>query len=88
MCHSIPARQAVLALYHAAGGVTKVVKKHRQTAFTKPLAIKNITLNGGGTSVTINLAKPYKGVVQVTAAAGLTAANGASSISASSLTVS
>jgi hypothetical protein len=77
-----------LGQYQVAGGVTKVAKKHKQTVFSKPLAIKSITLNSAGTVVTITLTKPYKGVVQVTALAGLRAVNGASSTSATSMNVS
>jgi titin len=54
------------------------VKKHKKTVYTKLVRIKGITFDGNS-RVTINLAKPYKGVVQVTVLAGVVAANGTSS---------
>ena len=66
------------ALYHVFAAVTKIVKKHKETLFTKPLAISGVSHNSSGSTVTINLAKPYKGQVQVTVQGIITAANGAS----------
>jgi hypothetical protein len=71
-----------LSLYQVFGGVTKSVKKHRQTAFTKPLRIKTAVYDPGTTSVTISLARPYKGAVNVTIEPGLEAASGASTSAA------
>ncbi len=56
--------------------MTKVVKRHKQTVFTKPVAIRSISVNGS--TATLNLAKPFKGTVQVTVQGTVTAANGAS----------
>ena len=61
--------------------MTKVVKKHKETLYTKALKIKTVVYNPGTHSVTITLAKPYKGAVQVTIDPGLEAADGASSSS-------
>ena len=58
-----------------------MVKKHKETVYTKALKIKSVVYNTGPHSVTITLAKPYKGAVQVTIEPGLEAANGASSSS-------
>ena len=66
-----------LGLYQVFEGVTKVVKKHKHTVYTKALKIKSAVYTAAP-SVTITLAKPLKGKVQVTIAPGLEAANGAS----------
>ena len=66
-----------LGLYRVLVGVKKVVKKHKQTVYTKVLKIKTVVYNAGTNSVTITLAKPYKGSVEVAIAPGLEAANGA-----------
>ena len=63
-----------LGLYSVLGAVTK----HKKTVYTKGVRIKGITFDGNA-HVTINLAKPYKGVVQVTVHGGIVATNGASS---------
>ncbi len=62
------------ALFNVRGAV----KQHHRTVFTKAVRIKGISFDGQ-TRVTINLAKPYKGAVQVTVLAGILAADGASS---------
>jgi hypothetical protein len=62
-------------------GVFAGVKKHHKTVYTKPLKIRSVS-PGGANTVTINLAKPYKGAVQVTVESGIVGANGASSTSA------
>ena len=72
------ARQHNAGLYHVFKGVTKVVKKHRITVFTKALAIKSVSPNSGATMVTITLAKPFKGTVEVQVQGTVTAANGVS----------
>jgi hypothetical protein len=66
-------------LYHVFAAVTKIVKKHKQTLFTKVLAIRGVSPSSNGSTVTINLAKPFKGTAQVTVQGTITAANGASS---------
>ena len=58
-----------------------MVKKHKETLYTKALKIKSVAYNPGNNSVTITLAKPYKGTVQVTIAPGLETADGASNSS-------
>jgi sugar lactone lactonase YvrE len=65
-------------LYHVFKGVTKVIKKHRITVFTKALAIKSVSPNSSATMVTITLAKPFKGTVEVQVQGTVTAANGVS----------
>ena len=65
-----PATANDLSLYRVLRGVTKVVKKHKQTLFTKALKIKSVVYNASPQTVTITLAKPYKGAAQVTIAAG------------------
>jgi hypothetical protein len=66
------------ALYRVLGGVKKVVKKHTETVYTKVLNVRSVFYNPGTQAVTITLAKPYKGTVQVTIEPGLEAATGAS----------
>jgi hypothetical protein len=73
-----PGSAASAALYHVLAAVTKVVKRHKQTLYTKPLAIAGVSPSGGGTAVTVTLAKPYKGKVQVGVQGTITGANGAS----------
>src|SRR5262249_15130196 len=67
-----------VALYQVLQGVKKVVKKHKQTLYTKPLPIKTVVYNPGPNTVTITLAKPYKGRVQFAIRRGLEGADGAS----------
>ena len=55
------------------------MKKKGKTVYSKKVGIKTVSVGANGQSVTINLAKPYKGVVQVTVLSGLMAANGTSS---------
>src|SRR5208337_2700027 len=43
-------------LYHVFAAVTKIVKKHKETLFTKALAIRSVSLNSTSSTVTINLA--------------------------------
>jgi hypothetical protein len=64
-----------LGLYHVFGGV----KKRGKLVFSKALAIKSASSSGGGSTVTINLAKPFSGKVEVQVQGTITAANGASS---------
>ena len=66
-------------LYRVFEGVKKVVKKHKETVYTKALKIKSVVYNAGPHSVTITLAKSFKSAVQVTIEPGLEAAAGASS---------
>ena len=66
-------------LYHVFEGVKKVVKKHKETVFTKLLGITSVSPGSGPNAVTINLAKPFKGLVEVAVQGTVTAQNGASS---------
>jgi hypothetical protein len=77
-----PGSASETALYSVLGAV----KKRGKTAYTKHVAVKSVTYNNSTRSVTITLAKPYKGAVQVTVKAGLTAANGPSSSSTQTFT--
>jgi uncharacterized delta-60 repeat protein len=63
-----------LSLYRVLGAVTT----HRKTNYTKPVRIKGISFDGTS-RVTINLAKPYKGVAKVTVHGGILATSGAAS---------
>jgi hypothetical protein len=54
------------------------VKKLRKTVYTKPLKIGSIVYNNGANTVTLVLAKPLKGVVELRVQGAMTAANGAS----------
>jgi len=63
------------SLYIVDGGVTK----HGKTVYTNKLAIRSLSYNAKAHTVTIALAKPFKGAVQVTVLPGIRAANGASS---------
>jgi hypothetical protein len=53
------------------------VKKLRKTVYTKPLTIGNIIYNSGANTVTLMLAKPLKGVVELRVQGVMTASNGA-----------
>ena len=61
-------------LYH----VFTPVKKRGITFFTRAVAIKSIHPRSGGATVTIKLARPVKGKVEVTIQGAIMAANGAS----------
>ena len=66
-------------LYQVFAAVKKIVKKHHsETLFTKALAIRSVSLNSTSSTVTINLAKPFKGRVEVMVQGNITAGNGAS----------
>ena len=71
---SMPGSATKPALYSVLEGV----KKHGKLVFKKALAIRTVTYNVSAHSVTINLAKPVKGTLQVTVHGGLVAASGAS----------
>jgi probable HAF family extracellular repeat protein len=58
--------------------VLGAAKRRGKTVYTKRVAIKGIGFDGS-TRVTIKLARPYKGAVQVTVRGGILAADGASS---------
>jgi hypothetical protein len=62
------------SLYSVLGAVTK----RKKTVYSKAVGIQSISLNGNS-KVTINLAKPFKGAVQVTVQAGIAATNGTKS---------
>jgi hypothetical protein len=66
------------SLFQVLGGV----KKHGKNAFTKAVTIKLAAYNPATHTVTLNLAKPFKGPVQVTVEPGLKGSDGASSSSA------
>jgi hypothetical protein len=68
-----------LGLYKVFKGVTKVVKKHKETVYTKALKIKSVVYNAGPDTVTILLAKSHKGTAQVRIAPGLEGTEGATS---------
>jgi streptogramin lyase len=74
-------------LYQVLEGVTRKVKKHKVTVYTKPLKIKSVLYDPGPDTVRIALAKPFKGAVQVTIEAGLEAADGATTSSSIVLVV-
>ena len=52
-------------LYKVDAGVTKLVKKHKTTVYSKSLKIKSILYNASGPSVTIVLSTPYEGAQKV-----------------------
>jgi hypothetical protein len=62
-----------LGLYSVFG----LVKKHHKTSYSKLVRIKSVSFDGKS-HLTINLARPHAGAVQVTVHAGLKATNGAS----------
>ncbi len=66
--------------------VLGAVKKHRKTVYSKAVRIKGIGFDGG-TRVTIDLAKPYKGAVKVIVHGGILAADGAATRGDSSVVV-
>jgi hypothetical protein len=53
-----------------------LVKKKGKQVTGKGVGIKNVSLSSSARSLTINLAKPFKGVVQLTVLAGLKSAGG------------
>jgi hypothetical protein len=65
-------------LYQVFAAATKIVKKHKETRFAKALAIRSVSPNSTSSTVTINLAKPFKGSVEVMVQGDITAGNGAS----------
>src|SRR5262249_35701610 len=67
-----PGSAAKLSLYHVFQGVKK---KHKEV-FTKPLKIKSVTYNSSTARVTINLKKPYKGIVEVAVDGAIEALDG------------
>jgi hypothetical protein len=65
-------------LYQVFAAVTKIEKKHKETRFNKALAIRSVSPDSTGSTVTVNLAKPFKGKVEVMVQGNITAGNGAS----------
>ncbi len=66
------------SFYKVFEGVTKAVKGHKQTLFTRSLKIKSVAYDAGARSVTIALASAaHNGKVHVTIEPGLEAADGA-----------
>jgi hypothetical protein len=68
-----PSSAGNLALYSAFGAV----KKKGKTVFSKRVPIKSVTVSGTALSVLINLAKKYKGSLQLEILPGLKSADGA-----------
>jgi hypothetical protein len=60
-------------------GVFGPVKKRTMTVYSKPIAINAVNYDSNAHTVTINLARPFKGKAQVTVRAGIVGANGMSS---------
>ena len=77
-----PASANNLGLYRVLGAV----KKRGKTVYSKALKISRVSFDGNA-HVTITLAKPYKGAVQVTVFGGMKASSGVSSESASMIVV-
>jgi hypothetical protein len=63
------------------------VRGHHKMIYRKVLRIRDIIYVPGTDKVTLKLAKPYKGSVQVTVESGIVAADGASSSSTFTMTV-
>jgi hypothetical protein len=59
--------------------VLEGVKKRKKTVYSKPVAIRNVSYDSQDHTVAIKLAKPQKGMLQVTIHSGLLASDGASS---------
>jgi len=53
------------------------VKKKRKLVFSKVVRIGEVTYDGNAHTVTVRLAKPTKGTLQVTVFGGILAADGA-----------
>jgi hypothetical protein len=68
-----------VGLYRVLEGVTKVLKRHKETVYTKILKIKSVAYNPAANTVTIVLSKRYKGRGQVMIAPGLVGADGTTS---------
>jgi hypothetical protein len=66
------------ALDPSAYQVLAGVKKLRKTVYTKPLKIGGIMYNSGANTVTLMLAKPQKGVVQLRVQGVMMSSNSAS----------
>jgi hypothetical protein len=62
------------ALFNVLGAV----KKRHKTIYSKAVAIKGLSIDGGS-RVTLNLARPYKWAVQVTVHGGILGRDGAAS---------
>jgi hypothetical protein len=73
-----PHSAANSGLYRVSTGV----KKHRKTVYSKAVPIQNIIYNDSNRSVTLNLARPSKGSMELTVGAGIVGADGVSSRSA------
>jgi hypothetical protein len=68
-----------VGLYRVFEGVTKVVKRHKDTVYTKVLKLKGVAYNPATNTVTIMLSKRYKGPAEVSIASGLEGTFGATS---------
>ena len=69
-----PSVTSDISMFSALGAVTK----HKRTVYSKVQRIQAISFDGN-THVTIRLAKPFKGALQVTVAPGIKAKSGAAS---------
>jgi hypothetical protein len=58
------------------------VRKHRKMIYSKAVPIANVIYNASARSVTVNLARPSKGSVQLTVGAGIANVDGIASRSA------
>jgi hypothetical protein len=71
-----PGTAGQLCFYHLASGV----KGRHTLVFSKGVKIGRVLYDGTAHRMTLKLAKPHKGMVQVTVRAGLVAADGVSSL--------
>ena len=55
------------------------MKKKKKTLYTKPLKIKSVSYVASSGTVTIDLAKPYKGAVEVAVDGAIEALDGSTS---------
>ena len=74
-----PASASDRCLYRVFEGVTRRVKKHQEKVYIEPLKIKRVIYNPVLDSVTLALARPHRGPVEVTIKPGLETAAGLSS---------
>jgi hypothetical protein len=72
----VPASASSLGFYH----LFKGVKKEHKTVYAKPLQIKSISYVSSSDSVSISLAKPFKGLMEVVIDGAIEALDGATSV--------
>jgi hypothetical protein len=63
-------------LYH----ILKGVRKKKKTVYSNPLKIQSVSYSGASDSVTVRLAKPYKGTVEVAVDGAIEAMDGTTSL--------